>query len=68
MADANRSTDPTFEQRVRVTAYFLWQAAGSPEGRDQEFWYKSLQQHVRVLTADGVYIPERHDFLSTWDE
>lgn len=26
------------EEAIAVEAYHLWQAAGSPEGRDEEFW------------------------------
>lgn len=26
------------EQQVRERAYSLWESAGSPEGREQEFW------------------------------
>jgi hypothetical protein len=28
---------PPREERVRVRAYHLWEAAGRPEGRDREF-------------------------------
>lgn len=31
------------ERRVREVAYWLWEEAGSPEGRDDEFWGKALQ-------------------------
>ena len=26
-------------EKVALKAYQLWQQAGSPQGRDQEFWY-----------------------------
>jgi hypothetical protein len=30
-----------FEQAVREKAYFLWQAAGCPQGDGAEFWLKA---------------------------
>ncbi len=35
--------DPVFEQAVRDTAYFLWENAGRPAGREQEFWFQALE-------------------------
>lgn len=29
------------ERRIRRRAHQLWQEAGQPEGRDQEFWEKA---------------------------
>ena len=29
-------------QQVQLKAYELWQQAGSPMGRDQEFWYTAM--------------------------
>lgn len=34
-------------KQVELKAYELWQKAGSPMGRDQEFWYTA----VAVLDA-----------------
>lgn len=68
MADRELRNNSDFEQVVRETAYFLWQQAGSPEGRDQEFWYRSLQRHARGPTADELNALGKHDFLNTWDE
>lgn len=30
-------------QRIRETAYGLWEKEGSPEGREQEFWLRAEQ-------------------------
>jgi len=37
------------ERRIREHAYRLWQEAGSPEGRDQEFWHRAreLEKNAR---------------------
>lgn len=32
------------EQRIRERAHQLWQEAGEPEGRDQEFYYLAEQE------------------------
>jgi hypothetical protein len=35
--------DPTGEQ-IRDRAHQLWEAAGQPEGREHEFWYKAERE------------------------
>jgi hypothetical protein len=37
MADAT-------EDQIRSYAHQLWENAGKPEGRDQEFWHQAAQQ------------------------
>lgn len=32
------------ENAVREAAYFIWQNAGCPAGRDQEFWTMAVEQ------------------------
>jgi len=44
--------DPAFEQAVRETAYFLWEQDGRPEGREQEYWYRSLERTLRERNSD----------------
>jgi Protein of unknown function (DUF2934) len=34
---------PTDEE-IRARAHRLWEQAGKPEGRDQEFWYQAEQE------------------------
>ena len=48
----DRWGDPAFEQAVRETAYFLWEQDGKPEGREQEYWYRALEQTLRQRNAD----------------
>lgn len=36
-----------FADAVRDTAYFLWEEAGRPDGRSDEFWYRALDIHYR---------------------
>jgi len=44
-----------FQEAVRDTAYFLWEEAGRPEGRSDEFWYKALEIHYRSR-AYGIWM------------
>lgn len=48
----DRWGDPAFEQAVRETAYFLWEQDGKPEGHEQEYWYRALEQTLRQRNAD----------------
>jgi hypothetical protein len=34
------------EQEVRIRAYSLWDAAGRPDGRSEEFWEQAYQQLI----------------------
>ena len=40
------------EQKVRDRAFQLWDAAGQPEGREQEFWYAAEQELAERGQAD----------------
>jgi hypothetical protein len=40
------------EEEVRLTAYFLWEQDGRPEGRAQEYWYRARAQHRRMRASD----------------
>ena len=35
---------PATEEQIRALAYRLWEEAGSPEGRADEFWAQARQQ------------------------
>ena len=54
MSDANGDLwgDPAFEAAVRETAYFLWEQDGRPFGREQEYWFRALEQKLRERNAD----------------
>lgn len=34
------------EQKIRERAYALWQQAGSPEGRHEEFWHQAREEQA----------------------
>lgn len=50
------------EDKVRTRAYELWLEAGSPEGRDEEFW-KQAQSQVSAPSA-----PTQEDVVADSDE
>ena len=41
----------SFTAEVRATAYVLWEQAGQPAGREDDFWYKALDQHIRARAS-----------------
>ena len=44
--------DPAFDQEVRDTAYFMWEQDGRPGGREQEYWFRALEQCLRARNAE----------------
>lgn len=42
------------DQRIRERAHQLWEAAGSPEGREQEFWYQAERELKGDLSNNPV--------------
>jgi hypothetical protein len=50
------------EEKVRTRAYELWLEAGSPEGRDEEFWQQA-QSQVSARSA-----PTQEDVIADSDE
>lgn len=59
--------DPTFEQAVRDTAYFMWENGGRPDGREQEYWFRALEVCLRRRNLDkqlgepATHLPEPID-------
>jgi hypothetical protein len=42
------------EQQIQHAAYYLWEEAGCPAGRDQEFWFAA-----RERLRHSVVVPTR---------
>ena len=40
------------EEAVRLTAYFLWEQDGRPEGRQEEYWLRAREQLARQKDYD----------------
>lgn len=48
----DRWIDQDFDRQVRETAYFLWEHAGRPWGREREFWFIALDRCLRERETD----------------
>jgi len=46
------------EERIRAEAHRLWQEAGSPEGRHEEFWH-AAEAVIRQREAAQPDVPRR---------
>ena len=42
------------EQRIRVRAFHLWENAGYPDGRDEEFWMKARELELGLTQPAEV--------------
>jgi hypothetical protein len=42
------------EEAIRLTAYFLWEQDGRPEGRQDEYWQRARARHARRRDYDGL--------------
>ena len=59
--------DPAREQRIRETAYHLWEKDGRPEGREQEFWERA-RELVGMEESPGAGLlpnPATHPTMAT---
>jgi hypothetical protein len=43
---------PEYEKRIRELAYQLWEEAGRPDGKSDEFWRRARAQ---VSAEEGTY-------------
>jgi hypothetical protein len=50
----NQATSPTSTEEIEVRAYHLWEAAGRPAGRHDEFW----EQARREIAAEAEGAPK----------
>jgi two-component system CheB/CheR fusion protein len=41
----------SFEKRIRQRAYDLWERAGRPQGRSEEFWFAAAKEAVQASEA-----------------
>lgn len=57
--------DPLFEQRVRDTAYFLWEQDGQPDGKELDYWYAALEKCLRgsIEQREGHQLDDNIDDL-----
>ncbi|WP_315756247.1 MULTISPECIES: DUF2934 domain-containing protein [unclassified Bradyrhizobium] len=45
----DRTSDTELQERIRTRAHELWEQAGRPDGRDDEFWYQA-EREIRELS------------------
>jgi hypothetical protein len=41
------------EQIIRERAYRLWQQAGSPDGRQEEFWHQAREEQTNTASPQA---------------
>jgi hypothetical protein len=46
------SHSAALHERIRRTAYFLWEHDGRPHGRSLEYWLRAEEKHLRELAYD----------------
>jgi len=42
------------EEAIRLTAYFLWEQDGRPEGREDQYWQRAREMHARRRAFDDL--------------
>ena len=42
------------QDEVRRTAYFLWEQAGRPDGREEHYWWAALERIARQKSSDEL--------------
>ncbi len=57
MADNPLIDTPEHEQRIRERAYHLWQADGSPHGRDADIWERARELVAMEDSAGSGLLP-----------
>jgi hypothetical protein len=43
----------TIEEQITNRAYELWEHAGKPDGRDEEFYYKAQEELKQGITKEA---------------
>jgi hypothetical protein len=49
---ADRQMSKPTEEQIRVRAHELWEKAGKPEGREDEFWRQAEKEMTQGATSD----------------
>jgi len=55
--DTEKFVDLDFEQRVRQTAYHLWEKDGRPFGQEHDYWFKAIEQEMSARGDDAKNPP-----------
>ena len=46
------------DEAIAVRAYELWEKAGKPEGRDEEFWHLAEQELLKEDKSSPLRTPD----------
>ncbi|WP_084799629.1 DUF2934 domain-containing protein [Bradyrhizobium sp. Ai1a-2] len=46
------------EQAIRARAFRLWEAAGSPEGEEERYWYEAERQLKQEQIQHELKMPD----------
>lgn len=49
---------PVLEEDIRKRARELWEAAGRPEGRDEEFWHEAERRLKEEMIQHELKTPD----------
>jgi hypothetical protein len=52
--------EKSIEEQIRTRAHELWEQAGKPEGREDEFWHEA-EKEIKRETQDLSAIAQRPD-------
>jgi hypothetical protein len=52
LATESRQMSKPTEEQIRVRAHELWEQAGKPEGREDEFWHQAEKELAQGATSD----------------
>ena len=47
-----------YNQQIAERAYALWEGAGYPDGRDEEFWYAAEQELRNADKSNTLRTPD----------
>jgi hypothetical protein len=52
LATESREMAKPTEEQIRLRAHELWEQAGKPDGREDEFWHQAEKELAQGATAD----------------
>ena len=55
--------EESMEEQIRIRAHELWELAGKPDGRHEEFWYEA-EKEIKRESEDLSAIAQRPEPMS----
>jgi hypothetical protein len=53
-ATGGKVANDNTEEAIRLTAYFLWEQDGRPEGREEEYWQRARERQALQRACDRM--------------